>query len=55
MAARRVARRALEWIGMFKGLAGFLDMKYQTCSYSDISKPVTIEPPLVNYSMSLMP
>jgi len=25
------ARRTLEWIGMFKGLAGFLDMKYQTC------------------------
>ena len=27
MAARRAARRALEWIGMFEGLAVFLDMK----------------------------
>jgi len=25
------ARRALEWIGMFEGPAGVLDMKYRTC------------------------
>ena len=29
------ARRALEWIGMFEGPAGVLDMKYQTCLMSD--------------------
>ena len=28
---RMAARRALEWVRMFKGLAGFIDMKYQTC------------------------
>jgi len=26
---RMAARRALEWVRMFKGLAGFTDMKYQ--------------------------
>ena len=29
-----VARRALKWIRMLEGPAGFLDMKYQTCSSS---------------------
>jgi len=26
-----VAGRALEWVGMFEGQVGFLDMKYQVC------------------------
>jgi len=34
------ARRALDWIGMLEGPAGFLDKKYQTCSLNCNSKSV---------------
>ena len=33
---RMAARRALEWIGMFKGPAVILDMKYQTFFFRKI-------------------